>query len=123
MTMTLEDYRREVRSDLLEFAKESFKYRHDITVDEVIDMAGAEDSVCGNASGSYTFDAKQAQENIAVVIFDKEVEDMFKGIGYNEIPLYKGAEAIDVFIRFFLIYEFYDEVKELLDVLRGGEHE
>lgn len=74
-----------------------------------------EDSVTGNASGSYTFNAWQAEENIC---HNWELlAEAMEEFGYsNENVIDKGAEWADVTIRCYLlgqaITEVLDEVEE-----------
>ena len=118
MAMTLEDYRNEVKEDLLNFVKESFEYDNDIRAKKIMDNAFIDDSVTGNGSGSYTFNTWQAQQNVSDLIWDEDLLEMFKEFDYDRIPFEKGAEHIDVLIRCFLLGEFYYDVEELLDELR-----
>lgn len=116
--MNIQDYKNELKSDLLDFAKESAGYID--SLEKFEDEAFLSDSVTGNASGSYTFSTYQAQENIKDLLFSDELLEMFKDFGFDRIPLERGAEYIDVSIRCFLvnqvIYENEDEIKELLEI-------
>ena len=116
--MNIRDYKEKLKSDLLQFAEDSRGYVENLEKFE--DEAFFSESVTGNASGSYTFNAHQAEENIKDLIFSDELLDMFKEFGYDRVPLEKGAEYIDVSIRCFLvnqvIYENEDEIKEILDI-------
>lgn len=77
-----------------------------------------DDSVTGNASGSYTFNTYQAEENICHNLeLLKEALDAFCG-DYEE-ALEKGAEYCDVTIRCYLlgqaISEALDELESEID--------
>lgn len=116
--MNIQDYKNEITSDLLEYAKESKGY-----YDSLESFRGAcwiADSVTGNGSGSYTFNRWQAEENIKDLIFSDDLLDMFREFGEDRIPLEKGPEYIDVTIRCFLLDEVFeenkDEIKELLEI-------
>ena len=71
------------------------------------------DSVTGNASGSYTFNTWQAEENIChnLDLLGEALKEFGDGADYLE----KGAEACDVTIRCYLlgqaISEALDEVE------------
>ena len=116
--MTLQDYREELKNDLLSFAEESKGYVNDL--EQFRDNAFVEDTVTGNGSGSYTFNSKQAEENIKDLIFDEELLRMFKDFGYDHVPFEKGPEYIDVSIRCFLVDEVIneneEEIKEILEI-------
>lgn len=59
------------------------------------------DSVTGNASGSYTFNAWEAEENLAHN-WDL-LEEALQEFGSDESPISKGAEWCDVTIRCYLL--------------------
>lgn len=114
--MNLHDYRNQVEDDVLDFAKDCKGYCD--SIDKFRDEAFLSDQVTGNASGSYTFNAYQAEENISHLLFDDELLEMFQEYGYDHIPVEKGAEFIDVSIRCFLVDEIInkniDEISEIL---------
>ena len=66
------------------------------------------DSVTGNASGSYTFSTWQAEENLChnMDLLKEALEEFGCGIEYLE----KGAEACDVTIRCYLLSSAISEV-------------
>ena len=95
--MNLHDYMNAVLSDSKDFIDENVGYFDDF--DDVYDALFLDDSVTGNGSGSYTFNAYQAAENVAGVIFDDEFADELRGLGYDHIPVEDGPEALDVIAR------------------------
>ena len=77
--------------------------------EELNDTLWTEDSVTGNASGSYTFSAYNAEKNLvgnwdlaieAAEDFGVDVGEMFK----------KGAENVDVTVRCYLLASAIDSV-------------
>lgn len=66
------------------------------------------DSVTGNASGSYTFSTWQAEENLChnMDLLKEALEEFGCDINYLE----KGAEACDVSIRCYLLSSAISEV-------------
>ena len=80
------------------------------------DVLWTEDSVTGNASGSYTFNTYAAEENLAHN-WDALAEALAE-FGCDENPINKGAEWCDVTIRCYLlsqaIAEALDELEEEL---------
>ena len=123
--MNLQDYRNQVEDDVLDFANDCKGYCD--SIDKFRDEAFLSDQVTGNASGSYTFNTYQAEENIKHLLFDDELLEMFQEYGYDRIPLEKGAEFIDVSIRCFLVDEVInkniDEISEILGLNEGEEGE
>lgn len=76
------------------------KNRDDI-YDSLYDDLVNSDSVTGNASGSYTFNTWQAEENLCHN-WDL-MEEAGNELGYDSDVLARGAEYLDVMIRFYLV--------------------
>ena len=76
--------------------------------DNLYDDLFCNDSVTGNASGSYTFNTWQAEENLChnMDLLKEALEGFGCGIEYLE----KGAEACDVTIRCYLLSSAISEV-------------
>lgn len=111
------NYREQVKSDIIDYIK-----WHNIKVtasnrEEVAERLNEElwanDSVTGNASGSYTCNAWKAEENICHN-FDL-LKEAYECFGFDS-PEFESAEACDVTIRCYLlgecIYAALDEVEE-----------
>lgn len=107
------DYRKVMYSDI----KEALQYRDSRDFDELYDELFVDDSVTGNASGSYTFSTYEAEENIAhnMGLLQEALEEF--GGNYAE-ALERGAEYCDVTIRCYLLGEVLQEV---LDDLKDEE--
>lgn len=74
-----------------------------------------DDSVTGNGSGSYTFNAYEAEENLAHNL--DLLEEALDDAGYDHSYLIdNGAEAADVMIRCYLLS---DAISEALDDLES----
>ena len=115
------DYYEAVKNEIKEYIKE-----HDIDVtsedfdrDDLCDRLWVSDSGTGNASGSYTFNAYQAEENLCHNwdLLEEALEDF----GQTDVNiLEKGAEWCDVTIRCYLLGqcldEVIDEIKEEEDI-------
>jgi hypothetical protein len=71
------------------------------------------DSVTGNASGSYTFNAWQAEENLCHNL--DLLADACKEFGDDINLLSKGAEACDVTIRCYLLGQCLTQVLDELE--------
>ena len=121
---TTYNYRENVCEDIRNYIEE-----HDIKVtadnrddlfQELYDLLFVSDCVTGNASGSYTFNAWQAEENICHN-FDL-LADALNEFGYTagNYMYDKGAEWCDVTIRCYLLGECLQEV---LDELEEEEEE
>lgn len=81
------------------------------------------DSVTGNASGSYTFNAWEAEENLChnLDLLEEALDEFGSDKGYL---LENGAEAADVTIRCYLLGSTIAEVlDELEDELTEDEEE
>lgn len=78
------------------------------------DTLWVEDSVTGNASGSYTFNSYEAEENLAGNWH--LLSDALEEFGETNInPIEKGAEWCDVTIRCFLLGEVLSDFVDSLD--------
>lgn len=120
--MTNYNYLEAVTSDVLDYIKEEinldeWKGNRDGLEEKLNDELWTVDSVTGNASGSYTFNTREAEENLAHN-WDllAEALDEFGQDGTD--VLRQGAEAMDVTIRCYLlgqaIAEALDELEEEL---------
>ncbi len=110
MTMQKYDYFSTVCADVRDFIKENinaadFSDREKLE-EHLNDVLWAEDSVTGNASGSYTFNAYEAEENLCHNLdLLKEAYDEFGGTPNLESP-----ETCDVTIRCYLLGSAIAEV-------------
>lgn len=120
--MTNYNYLEAVTSDVLDYIKEEinldeWKGNREGLEEKLNDELWTVDSVTGNASGSYTFNTYEAEENLAHN-WDllAEALDEFGQDGTD--ILRQGAEAMDVTIRCYLlgqaIAEALDELEEEL---------
>lgn len=120
--MTNYNYLESVTADVLVYIKEEinldeWKGNRDGLEEKLNDDLWTVDSVTGNASGSYTFNTWEAEENLAHN-WDLLAEALDE-FGQNGTDvLRQGAEAMDVTIRCYLlgqaIAEALDELEEEL---------
>ena len=117
------NYLESVKQDVREYIEE-----HDIVVNEdnrddieqdLNDRLFCEDSVTGNASGSYTFNTWQAEENLCHNL-DLLGEALTEFCCEPNYITEKGAEACDVTIRCYLLGQ---AISEVLDELEEEEDE
>jgi hypothetical protein len=96
------DYMAQLKEDVAEWIKENDFDTTQEDAEEILnDRLFCEDSVTGNASGSYTFNAWQAEENLCHN-WDL-LEEACDEFGNIESAIKGGAEACDVFIRCYLL--------------------
>ena len=115
MSMTLDDYRDEIKEDIKSYLTQENLWptaepdtsEYEEQRDAAYDRLWMADSVTGNASGSYTFNTWKAAENISQLIWNDEFWDRMKDFGFEpSIELFsKGPEYIDVSIRCALLSE------------------
>lgn len=112
------NYFEAVKQDVLNYIEENdikvcSSNRDDIE-QELNDTLFCNDSVTGNASGSYTFSTWEAEENLCHNL--DLLAEALQEFGSDADYLEKGAEACDVTIRCYLlgsaISEALDEVEE-----------
>ena len=117
------NYRTEMEYDVRLAVREWFSC-HDVEMyqgeimqyeQEIYDDLWIDDSVTGNASGSYTFSTYQAEENLCHNM-DLAAE-AYKEFGYDGIPSkdIENPEAMDVTIRCYLLGEVLHSVLEEID--------
>lgn len=117
--MNYNDYYEEVKNDAIEAIDEQFDngcWDEDTEWDVVYDNLFVDDSVTGNGSGSYTFNAFKARENVSEAIFDDRIVCALDNIGCDaeQIMNYireNDPESIDVCIRCAMLNEVYDEIE------------
>ena len=72
-----------------------------------------DDSVTGNASGSYWFNSKKAEESLGEFIWDEDIVWLLEEMGYTiEDAVKRGPEVADVIIRCAMLYHVEDAVKK-----------
>ena len=95
--MTWKDYEDQVTADAIDYIDEEAANCSDW--EEMREWLFVADQVTGNGSGSYTFSAAKAAENVAGIVFDPDVMELFRWSGYEHIPIEDGPEAVDVIAR------------------------
>lgn len=102
------DYREAVKNDVLDYIKSEIDFADFDSLEELEehlnDTLWTVDSVTGNASGSYTFNSWQAEENIChnLDLLGEALTEFGSGADYL---ITNGAEAADVTIRCYLLGE------------------
>lgn len=119
--MLWSEYMDEVKSDAMDAIKENLEYND--SWDEMYDSLFMDDSVTGNASGSYYFNSYKAEEAISGIIFDSDAVNEFKAAGYDGIPTEEGAETCDVIARCICLGLVSGELEEYYDSLTDDEEE
>lgn len=104
------NYKESIKEDIREYLKETDERDF---VNLYVEMF-INDSITGNASGSYTFSTYQAEENLLHNMDLLKVAML--EFGYDSIEyLDKGAEWCDVTIRCYLLGECLQEVLDELE--------
>ena len=117
--MTWEDYLNEVAADAREYIEEEYSNCRDW--DEMSEWLFVSDHVTGNGSGSYTFSRAQAAENVAGIVFDPGVLELFRSYGYDHMPVEDGPEAVDVIARCLALGEVSGALESIFDGLKSGQ--
>lgn len=112
------NYLEAVTEDVREYVKNEIDFKDFEDIDELAERLNDDlftcDSVTGNASGSYTFNTYQAEENLCHNMdLLKEACDEF-GSDMGEL-VEKGAESCDVTIRCYLLSQAIAEVMEEIE--------
>ena len=105
------DYYESLKQDIKDYLEENKEYVGGKNEEELYDDLFLEDSVTGNASGSYTFSTWQAEENICHNMdLLQEACEMFGCDAKLDSP-----EWCDVTIRCYLLGQVLHEVLEEMD--------
>lgn len=112
--MNYQDYIDEVRACAQRFIDNEYQHANDY--EQVFDVMLDEDSITGAASGSYTCDRAQAEENIQGVLNDQDVYQRFLDIGWTDFP--EEPEDVDVNVRVFALYDLHDELADYFAQMR-----
>lgn len=113
------NYREAIKNDVINYIKENginladYEDREEME-SSLNDDLFLEDSVTGNASGSYTFSTWKAEENLCHN-WDL-LEEAFNEFGYDIVKLGEGAETADVIIRCYLLGECIAEALDELGI-------
>lgn len=102
------NYCEEMKKDIENYLEENYETDDIITFDEVYDDMFINDSITGNASGSYTFSTYQAEENICHNM--DLVWEAYREFGST--PDFENPEAMDVTVRCYLLGQVLAEVLE-----------
>lgn len=92
---------------------EELKYDRQAFEDKLNDELWVNDSVTGNASGSYTFNAWQAEENLCHNL--DLLQEALNEFGCDITNIANGAEYCDVTIRCYLLGSAISEVLDELE--------
>lgn len=118
--MNYNDYYEQVKNDAVAAIDEQFDCGYwdaDTEWNEVYDQLFLDDAVTGNGSGSYTFNAAAARENVADAIWDDKILNVLEeiGCGAEQLADYlrnNDPESIDVCIRCAMLGEVCGEIED-----------
>lgn len=121
------DYREAVKEDVLQYIHDEIDFSEFDTMEELEEYLNetlwAEDCVTGNASGSYTYNAWEAEENIChnLDLLAEALEELGYDKGYL---LEQGAETSDVIIRCYLLGQtIVEALEEIADEFEKAHEE
>lgn len=112
------DYLENVKEDVRNYIEENkivvTSSNREEVEQELNDTLFVNDSVTGNASGSYTFSTWQAEENLChnMELLVEALTEFGCDLSYLE----KGAEACDVTIRCYLLGQAISEVLDEIEI-------
>lgn len=131
MGAVYDKYYNEVYKDACAVAAENFagyleNNDNDFESDSVLDDVWDEfyedlfmdDSVTGNASGSYWFNSKKAEESLGEFIWDEDIVWLLEEMGDSVADVVKrGPEVTDVIIRCGMLGQVEDDVWDYVEEL------
>lgn len=119
--MSFADYEEQVLRDASEAIAEGAGWYG--SWEEMADALFLDDSVTGNASGSYTFDAAAALENVRGLMGDEGFAAEAGGAGYGPELLALDPEALDVIARCLALGHVLGRLAEAYGEARAEEEE
>ena len=109
----LYNYHEAVKDDIREYIKENYDSVTEKMRAEMLDTILGEDSVTGNASGSYTMNRAIAKEYVIenIDLLNRAVDEYgFDKKDIGEQFLSEEWEQLDILIRFYLVGEYFDDI-------------
>ena len=109
----LYNYHEAVKDDIREYIKENYDSVTEKMRAEMFDTILGEDSVTGNASGSYTMNRAIAKEYVIenIDLLNRAVDEYgFDKKDIGEQFLSEEWEQLDVLIRLYLVGEYFDDI-------------
>ena len=109
----LYNYHIAVKDDIREYIKENYDSVTEKMRAEMLDTILREDSVTGNASGSYTMNRAIAKEYVIenIDLLNRAVDEYgFDKKDIGEQFLSEEWEQLDVLIRLYLVGEYFDDI-------------
>ncbi len=117
-------YYKEVYNDACAVAAEDFygylenNSDFDDAWDEFYEDLFIDDSVTGNASGSYWFNSKKAEESLGEFIWDEDIVWLLEEMGDSVADVVKrGPEVADVIIRCGMLGHVESDVRDYVEEL------
>lgn len=126
MGAVYDKYYKEVYKDACDVAAENFDgYMEnnddfDDAWDEFYEDLYMDDSVTGNASGSYWFSRKKAEESLGEFVWDEDIVWLLEEMGDTiEDVVKRGPEVVDVIIRCAMLGHVEGAVKDYVWEMYG----
>lgn len=117
-------YYKEVYKDACDVAAENFdgymenNSDFDDAWDEFYEDLFMDDSVTGNASGSYWFNSKKAEESLGEFVWDEDIVWLLEEMGDNIADVVeRGPEVVDVTIRCGMLGHVENDVRDYVEEL------
>lgn len=115
MGAVYDKYYKEVYKDACDVADENFENNDDFddAWDEFYEDLYMNDSVTGNASGSYWFNRKKAEESLGEFIWDEDIVWLLEEAGNTIEDVVKhGPEVTDVIIRCAMLSSVCEDIRD-----------
>lgn len=118
--MNYNDYYQQVKNDAIDVIDEQFDSGYwdaDTEWDVVYDNLFNDDAMTGNGSGSYTFNAAKALENVKDAVWDENIRRTLNDMGITSYRIAdyienNDAEELDVIIRCIMLVEVYNDIEK-----------
>ena len=79
--------------------------------------------ITGNDNGSYYCSRYKAEQAVSGVLWDEEIVDLVRDLGYEGLPTDKGPEALDVIVRYALLPYIYSDLEDYWESKREDQED
>ena len=116
--MTFRDYVEQVRADAEDAIAEGSAWHEDW--EDMLDALYIDDAVTGNGSGSYTFSAARALDNVRGLLGDGEFMEEASACGYGIELFGEYPESIDVIARCIALGRISSDLEGVYEASRNS---
>lgn len=112
--MNRDEYIEKIMNDANDYIDENYEYFD--SFEDLFDSL--RDDITGNINGSYYCNSYKAKEAVQDLIFDADINEELSIYFDTKMPVERGPEVCDVYVRILLVEQQRDEIEELYNEKR-----